>query len=79
VTLRGNLEGTEAVPNKKPHQPKRPTDDDASQAPNVRLDKAGQVAVTYSDKPAKGPPDKQIHPRRRLDDVPDAAGGRNRK
>ncbi len=60
------------APNKKPDNPTEPSNTVPDQAPETRLDNAGQVAVTYSAKPPKGPPNKQIHPRRRLADVPDA-------
>jgi hypothetical protein len=53
---------------RKPQDPTRPP----TTPPEVRLSNAGQVAVTYSAKPPKGPSNKQIHPRRRLPDVPDA-------
>jgi hypothetical protein len=66
------------APGKKSHPTKQP--DSASdqknstsdQDPEVTLESAGQVAVTYSANPAKGPPAKQIHERRRLPDIPDA-------
>jgi hypothetical protein len=59
------------APSKKSHPTKQP-DSTSDQNPDVTLESVGQVAVTYNAKPAKGPPDKQIHPRRRLPDVPDA-------
>jgi hypothetical protein len=60
------------VPSKKPQSPIKPSNAVPGQAPDARLESAGQVAVTYSATPPKGPPDKQIHPRRRLPEVPDA-------
>jgi hypothetical protein len=60
------------VPNKNPEKPTEPSNNVPGQAPETQLDSAGQVAVTYGAKPPKGPPDKQIHPRQRLADVPDA-------
>jgi hypothetical protein len=54
--------------NKKPQDQKEPP----KSLPEITLSSAGQVAVTYSAKLPKGPSDKQIHPRRRLPDVPDA-------
>ena len=58
------------VPNKNPD--KEPSKTVPDQTPETPLDNAGQVAVTYGAKPPKGPPNKQIHPRQRLPDVPDA-------
>jgi hypothetical protein len=37
------------------------------------LESAGEVIVEHYAKPPKGPPDKQIHPRRRLPQVPDSS------
>jgi hypothetical protein len=59
------------VSRKKSTHTKQP-DSDSDQNSEVTLDSAGQVAVTYSAKPPEGPPAKQIHPRRRLPNVPDA-------
>jgi hypothetical protein len=72
------------MPSKKPRDPTESSNESSTESSNesstdapgqaaeIRLDSAGQVAVTYSTKPPKGPPDKQIHPRRRLAEVPDA-------
>jgi hypothetical protein len=60
------------VPSKKPRNPKKPSNAASGQAPETRLESAGRVAVTYGATPPKGPPGKQIHPRRRLPEVPDA-------
>jgi hypothetical protein len=43
---------------------------DKTPNPESPLVNAGQVAVTYTAFPPKGPPDKQIHPRRTLPEVP---------
>ena len=59
------------MPSKKPRNPKKPTNIPA-QAPETPLENVGQVAVTYDATPPKGSPDKQIHPRRRLPEIPDA-------
>jgi hypothetical protein len=64
------------VPSKKSRSTKQP-DSDSDQKQEVTLDSAGEVAVTYSANPAKGPSAKQIHPRRRLPDVPDAPPKKN--
>jgi hypothetical protein len=72
--------GMRTVPNKKPRNPIKPLNAVPGQAPETQLESAGQVAVTYGVTPPKGPPDKQIHPRRRLADVPDAPPrGRDQK
>jgi hypothetical protein len=60
------------VPSKKSRNPIKPSKAVPSPAPETRLESAGQVVVTYGVAPPKGPPDQQIHPRRRLADVPDA-------
>jgi hypothetical protein len=60
------------VPNKNPDSPREPSKTVPDKTPETPLDNAGQVAVTYGAKPPKGPPNKQIHPRRRLPDVPEA-------
>jgi hypothetical protein len=57
------------VSSKKSTHTKQP---DSEQNQEVTLESSGQVAVTYSANPPKGAPAKQIHPRRRLPDVPDA-------
>jgi hypothetical protein len=67
------------MPRKKPPNQATPSNAAPGQAPATRLESAGQVAVTYSATPPKGPPDKQIHPRRRLAEVPDATPERGRK
>jgi len=42
---------------------------DKAVAPQIRLESAGQVAVTYSAVPPKGSAAKVIHPRRALPEV----------
>ena len=54
--------------NKRPQDPPEPP----KTLPEVTLSDAGKVVVSYSANLPKGPPNKQIHPRRRLADVPDA-------
>lgn len=41
-------------------------------SPHIRLESSGEVVVTHQPVPPKGPPEKQIHPRRPLPLVPDA-------
>ena len=60
------------MPNKNPDNLKEPPKTVPSEAPETPLENAGKVAVTYGAKPPKGPPNKGIHPRRRLPDVPEA-------
>jgi len=60
------------VPSKKPRNPKKPSNALPGQPQETRLESAGQVVVTYGATPPKGPPNKQIHPRRRLPEVPTA-------
>jgi hypothetical protein len=60
------------MPSKKPRNPGKPPNPVPDQAPETRLESAGEVAVTYSATPPKGPPDKQIHPRRSLPEIPEA-------
>jgi hypothetical protein len=61
--------------NKRPQDPPEPS----KTLPEIKLNSAGQVAVTYSAKLPRGPSNKQIHPRRRLADVPDAPPKPDRK
>jgi hypothetical protein len=62
------IEGMRTVPSKK-RSPKKPMKTRAAETP---LENAGEVAVTYDATLPKGAPDKQIHPRRRLPEIPDA-------
>jgi hypothetical protein len=66
------IKGMRTVPSKKPRDPKKPSNAVPGRAPQVRLESAGKVAVTYRATPPKGPPDKEIHPRRRLPEIPTA-------
>jgi hypothetical protein len=61
------------MPIKNPDKPAKPTDasDRPALPPGPRLEDAGRVSVSYESTP-KGPADKQIHPRRRLPEIPDA-------
>jgi hypothetical protein len=43
------------------------------------LEKAGTVTVTFTAVPPKGPPDKQIHPRRKLPEVPPSQPGKQER
>ena len=51
-------------------RPDRAAQSDRATKPGSPLVDVGQVAVTYSVQPPKGPPDKEIHPRRKLPEVP---------
>ena len=44
--------------------------------PSAPLPDAGRIAVTYSAVPPKGPPGKEIHPRRKLPEVPSKPPGK---
>jgi len=51
-------------------RPDRGAGPDRTTKPESPLVDVGQVAVTYTAQPPKGPPDKEIHPRRKLPEVP---------
>jgi hypothetical protein len=54
-------------------RPKPRKEDNPSPQPSeVRLESLGEVVVTHHTLPPKGPPNKQIHPRRPLPLVPTA-------
>jgi hypothetical protein len=51
---------------------KKERQDSASGKPEeTQLEPAGEVVVTHHKAPPKGPPNKEIHPRRRLPPVPE--------
>ena len=50
-------------------RPDRGPRPDRATKPESPLVDVGQVAVTYTAQPPKGPPDKEIHPRRKLPEV----------
>ena len=54
---------------KSPTRPARGARPDRATKPESPLVDVGQVAVTYTAQPPKGPPDKEIHPRRKLPEV----------
>lgn len=52
---------------------KKPQETPQPQPDQIRLERAGQVVVEHHPTPPSGPADKQIHPRRPLPPIPDAA------
>jgi len=51
-------------------RPDRAARSDRATTAESPLVDVGRVAVTYGVRPPKGPPDKEIHPRRKLPEVP---------
>jgi hypothetical protein len=60
------------VPNEGDPPVKKPQDTPSNQPNETVLESPGEVVVTHYTTPPQGPPDKQIHPRRRLPPVPNA-------
>jgi hypothetical protein len=60
------------MPSTKPRNPVELSHAVPDQEPETRLESAGQFAVTYSAELPMGPPHKEIHPRLRLPEVPNA-------
>jgi hypothetical protein len=56
-----------------PSTKKEPQDTSSGQVAETRLKPSGQIVVEHHSTPPVGPADKQIHPRRRLPIVPNAA------
>ena len=61
------------MPNQKPDKATAPPDSASIVPLETRLENAGQVAVTYTAAPPKGPAAKEIHARRALPEVAPAS------
>ena len=69
-----SIEGMDAqMPDQNAKDKARKTlDTSSSETVEFTLESSGEVVVAHQPAPPKGPPDKPIHPRRRLPRVPDA-------